>query len=75
MSEHIKKGTRVAFSRTFLRNTGSLTDGKPFARGTVTSIEVFDDNFTLAEVAWDEGFESSVNIKNLVAEDRIHLET
>jgi hypothetical protein len=70
----ITVGCRVAFSREFLRNTGQYTGWAPFARGEVIEISTFSGGVTLVNVAWDHTASSRVNIKNLVREDRIHLE-
>ena len=77
MSTKITSGTRVAYSRQFLRSTGQYTGWAPFARGVVATA-VGD----LVLVRWDAknlsgepGPETShVNVHNLVREDRIHLE-
>lgn len=80
----IEVGTRVAYSRNFCRSTGQLAGAVPHARGTVTHIHTFaGSDVALATVAWDDRGrfagermprESKVNIRNLVREDRIHLQ-
>lgn len=69
----IKVGTRVAFSRKFLRSISAFTGWQPFARGEVTKLESFPE-FSLATIAWDDGHVSNVLSTNLVREDRLHLE-
>jgi hypothetical protein len=71
----ITVGTRVAFSREFLRNTGQFAGLVPFARGQVTALNALSPGFVLAAVQWDNiKSASNVNVANLVREDRIHLE-
>ncbi|WP_316172953.1 hypothetical protein [Bradyrhizobium sp. SZCCHNRI2049] len=67
-------GTRVAFSREFLRNTGQFTGWAPFARGVVHSLLPLSDDRFVATVSWDDGSASGVLNVNLVREDRLHLE-
>lgn len=69
----ITVGTRVVFSRPFLRSIHAFTGWHPFAKGEVA--EVIDlSSVTLVRVRWDDGDVSSVNIKNLIPENRRHLE-
>lgn len=67
-------GTHVAYSRDFLRSTGQITGDAPFLRGEVVDI-VNINPLRLALVKWD-GFEEpkTINIKNLIPVNRIHLE-
>jgi hypothetical protein len=58
-------GTRVAFSRQFLRDTAQYTGRVPFARGTVKACESFGSGF-LAYVHWDDGHAGKVLTSNLV---------
>lgn len=75
-------GTRVAFSRAFLRNTSQFTGWAPFARGVV--VGAAEEIPSLVTIRWDDRSRfsgetgpslSRVNIANLVREDRIHLES
>lgn len=70
----ITVGTRVAFSREFCRNTGQLTGWTPFARGKVIAVDRLSCDCIIACVAWDGGAAGTVNVKNLVREDMLHLE-
>lgn len=81
MGHAITKGTRVAFRREFLRDTGQFTGWAPFARGTVVSMGEQLTRFKgdrggphLVVIAWDDGTRSRALSSNLVREDRIHLE-
>jgi len=70
----IEVGTRVAYSREWLRSVGMVTGDIPFARGIVRKI-----NGRIASVDWvnKEGrltSQSSCLINNLIAVDRLHLE-
>jgi hypothetical protein len=69
----ITTGTRVAFSRAFLKSIHAFTGWHPFARGEVLNIQDLG-GIKLATIAWDCGTGSCVNLKNLVRQDRIHLE-
>lgn len=77
MSE-IKKGSKVAYSATFLRNTGQYTGAMPFARGVVTHIENSGGKPWLATIKWtndyDDEIPKKVNVANLVLVDRIPFE-
>lgn len=72
-------GTRVAFSRNFLRSTGQYTGPDapthvgPWARGEVKALQPCGP-VVLAYVHWDDGRCGNVNVNNLVATDRMHLE-
>ena len=66
----IKVGDRVAYGRTYLRNTGLNTGWRPTARGIVISIDVADDH-VMAQVQWDERPIATVNLKNLAREDKL----
>lgn len=67
-------GTRVAYSRNYLKSTGQITGSVPFLRGTVREVHEYND-FTIVHVKWDKEPEvCHINIKNLVEVDRIHLE-
>jgi len=68
-------GTRVAYTRDFLRSTGQFTGDAPFLRGEVIDIMNLNQ-LRLALVKWD-GFEEprTINIKNLIPVNRIHLES
>lgn len=77
----ITKGSRVAFTREHLRNTGQFTGWAPFARGVVVSMGTPLPRFKgdrggprLVCIAWDDGTRSRALSVNLVREDRIHLE-
>lgn len=80
MSTEITVGTRVAYARSFLHSTMQHTGWVPFARGVV--IEVSAVIPEIVTVMWDENNPSGqrgprttrVNVRNLVREDRIHLE-
>jgi hypothetical protein len=67
-------GHRVAFSREFLRSTGQYTDWAPFARGEVVALDEISRGFVLATIRWDDAPMGTVNVADLVREDRIHLE-
>lgn len=69
----ITKGTRVVFSRPFLKSIGAFTGWHPFAKGEVIEITALSQ-ITLARVAWDNGDVSRVNVRNLIPENRRHLE-
>lgn len=58
-------GTKVMYSRKWLKSTGSYTGVLPFARGTI--INIIDLGATkLAEIEWnDENVPKKVNINNL----------
>ena len=72
-------GMRVAFSRHFLRNIGQVVEGEEefIMRGRVLAIEPTWPNcpVVLAAIQWGNGQLSCVNIRYLVREDRIHLES
>jgi hypothetical protein len=51
-----------------------FTGWHPFARGAVASIDDLGC-IKLARIHWDDGTHSTVNTRNLVRQDRIHLET
>lgn len=74
MSE-ISVGTRVAYSRKFLRSTGTYTGPRAFARGEIAELhELPGCAHSLAVVRWDDEHSSSTLTCNLVREDRLHLE-
>jgi hypothetical protein len=60
----IELGARVGFSAAFLRSTGQFAGRVPHLRGEVIELEDFGA-FALARVAWQDGAESRVNVKNL----------
>jgi hypothetical protein len=69
-------GTRVAYARAFLRNTGQVTGWAAFARGAVVSVDPkpFGKN-VVVRVQWDDGSgPNGVLSCNLVRVDRMHLE-
>lgn len=66
-------GDRVAFSRAFLRSTGSFTGWRPFARGRVTAVEPFGAH-DLCTIQWSKATTSKALGCNLVAVERLHLE-
>ena len=71
----IAKGDRVAYSRAFLQSTGQYLGSAPARRGTVLEIEDLGENFLLARIQWEgEAEPSRVNVGNLVALSRLHLE-
>ena len=74
----IKIGDRVAYGRTYLRNTGlntGLNTGwRPTVRGTVISIEENEDRI-MATVQWDGRPSALVNLKNLTREDLLSHES
>jgi len=75
MSTTISKGTRVAYSRTFLNSTAQHAGWAPFARGRVVKIDGHRrGGLRLATVLWDDKRTTYVNVLNLVREDRLHLE-
>jgi hypothetical protein len=79
MSQHFEFGTRVAFAREFLRNTGQFTGQDapthvgPFARGIVKAVVSFGAR-KLVMVHWDDGHAGNVLDCNLWPVDRLHLE-
>lgn len=75
MATKLNKGDRVAYARTFLRSTGQMSHGMGVARGLVVSIESLGGGCDLALVHWDgHDRNTRVNVKNLVAVKRLHLE-
>lgn len=67
-------GDRVAFKRSFLRNTGQMTGDVPFARGTITKLVPLGQT-ALAEIKWDSGdVPAKANIANLVLESSLRFE-
>lgn len=79
MSNTFTYGTRVAFARDFLHNTGQFagpnapTSVGPWARGTVKAIQGFGARH-LVYVHWDDGRAGNVLDCNLWPVDRMHLE-
>lgn len=61
-------GSRVRFSRDFLRDTGCHTGWEPFATGTINSFEQWG-NYRLAHITWDDGTERSVAEGNLALDN------
>lgn len=67
----IEKGTRVRYSRDWLRNTGQFTGPEaptswgPFARGTVWRIIGPVGNHVAVRVQWENGEHTSVLSANL----------
>lgn len=76
MSEYIKIGARVAYSRAFLKSVCIFTGWHPMARGAVRALNTLSAGCTIAAIAWDDAGPElgHVNVHNLVAVDRIHLE-
>jgi len=71
----IAKGDRVAYSRAFLQSTGQYLGLAPARRGVVLEIEDLGGDFLLARIQWDGEKDSTrVNVCNLVALSRLHLE-
>ena len=70
----INIGDRVAYGRTYLRNTGLNTGWRPTVRGTVISIEETEDRI-MATVQWDGRPSALVNLKNLTREDQLSHES
>lgn len=70
----IKTGDRVAYGRTYLRNTGLNTGWRPTVRGTVSSIEE-NEGRLMAKVQWDGRPSALVNLKNLTPEDLLSHES
>lgn len=69
----IKRGDKVAYSKSFLQAIGCYTGWMPFARGEVTRVEG-SRSWRLCHIKWQDGHESHVVDKNLVKQSRIHLE-
>lgn len=69
----IQRGDKVAYSRKFLQAIGCNTGWMPFARGEVTRIDG-GNGWRLCHIKWSDGHESHVLDRNLVKQDRIHLE-
>lgn len=74
MATIFKPGDRVAYSRTFLRDTGQIFRHTADMRGEVLNVEAFGDKQAVT-VLWDghPGNPWVLNT-NLVLESRIHLE-
>lgn len=70
----IKVGSRVCFSRAFLRNTGQFTGPVPFLTGSVVSLENLGGDLVIAFIRWNDDVYGRVNVKNLILADRKHLE-
>lgn len=70
----IAVGDRVAYSVTFLRSTGQRTGSAPSMRGDVRALHDLGAGFVLAEIAWDGGNTSRVNVGNLVTTKRIAID-
>ena len=70
----IKTGDRVAYGRTYLRNTGLNTGWRPTVRGTVISIEE-NEGRLMAMVQWEGRPSALVNLKNLTREDLLSHES
>jgi hypothetical protein len=69
----INVGDRVAFAAKFLRSIGDYTYDTAQRRGTVIAITK-GTGWELARIRWDHGVEQSVNPRNLIRADHIHLE-
>ena len=48
----IEVGSKVKFSRAFLRSTAQFTGPVPFARGTVTDLKKLSEKQAIATVEW-----------------------
>lgn len=71
-------GTRVAFSRAWLRSVGDYSYATASLRGVITDVTHLG-SLDIATVVWDAidarvPGGAHINIANLVSEDRIHLE-
>lgn len=75
-------GDSVMLSRAFLRNTGQFSGHAPFMQGVILSLQDLG-GLVIATVDWDAenvrsglggSYQSRVNVKNLVASNRRHLE-
>jgi hypothetical protein len=82
LGEHVRyvhmfePGDRVAYARTFLRDTGQPWHGLASMRGTVTETMDVAKNRQLVSIAWDSETDWPANVlnTNLWPADRIHLE-
>lgn len=68
MKAPIIVGSKVKYSRVWLRSIGAMTGDMPFARGTVTELKRLSVDTTLAGIDWldNEDLPARVNVKNLV---------
>ncbi len=67
-------GDTVKYSRNFLQSICALSGALPHATGTIKEIEKHG-TLKLAVIAWDTPeAPKRVNVKNLVAKSRVHLE-
>lgn len=66
MSRKIKVGSKVKYSARFLRSIGAYSGSLPFAKGKVTDLKKFGENF-LAEIDWkDKDIPEKVLVSNLI---------
>ena len=65
-TKNINIGDKVCYSANYLRSTGQYTGDIPFARGIVTKLKDYGDDFILATISWNnEDVPAKVNVKNL----------
>ena len=66
MSKNINIGDKVCYSANYLRSTGQYTGDIPFARGIVTELKSYGDDFIIATIDWeDDRIPVTVNVENL----------
>lgn len=69
MKAPITVGSKVKYSRVWLKSIGTITGDMPFARGTVTALSTLptDIPLTIATIDWDNtDLPARVNVENLV---------
>lgn len=72
-------GTRVRYSRDFLRSICDLSHSSASREGTVSGeVKSYSDSFHVVPVRWDDEAKDAelhgVNCGNLVVSSRLHLE-
>ena len=74
----LELGQRVAFARTFLKNTGQQVGEAGFLRGTITDIRPFNPKDTscppIVTVEWSDGATYKAVPSALWDADKLHLE-
>ncbi len=65
-TQPINVGDTVRYSADWLRSTGNITGDLPFAKGTVTALQVLSPDVTLATIDWQNpDIPGKVNVRNL----------
>lgn len=71
----MKIGDIVKYNKNFLRSIGEYSGDMCFAQGEILEINGNKD-FQIARIKWNKpDIPESVNIKNLVLKNKIHLES